>query len=130
MPVGATAKTPKLLETLVVARGFGVIHPLAGSYFSAKEVLAMNARTIGRRLFTDGVPRPVHQDDRGQFIVEDGERVDGVWLVPEEDQADTPVMADFPGVPCCSAPVKKMQGSFCLLHFQFTDLPQSLLFPV
>jgi hypothetical protein len=42
----------------------------------------MNARTIGHRLFTDSVLRPVDEDERGQFIVEDGERVDGVWLVP------------------------------------------------
>jgi hypothetical protein len=26
-----------------------------------------------------------NQDERGQFIEEDGERVDGVWLVPEGD---------------------------------------------
>jgi hypothetical protein len=50
--------------------------------------------TIGQRLFTDGVTRPVYEDDRGQFIEEDGERVDGVWLVPEEDQADTPITVD------------------------------------
>jgi hypothetical protein len=42
----------------------------------------MNARTIGHRLFTDGVTRPVYEDEHGQFIEEDGERVDGVWLVP------------------------------------------------
>jgi hypothetical protein len=39
-----------------------------------------------------GVPRRAYQDERGQFIEEDGERIDGVWLVPEEDQADTPVI--------------------------------------
>jgi hypothetical protein len=54
----------------------------------------MNARTIGHRLFADGVTRPVYEDERGQFILEDGERVDGEWLVPEEDQADTPVIVE------------------------------------
>jgi hypothetical protein len=49
----------------------------------------------GHRLFTDGVTRPVYQDERGQFIEEDGERVDGVWLVPEEDGADTPVFVQL-----------------------------------
>src|SRR5262249_21564663 len=27
----------------------------------------------------------------GRFVLEDGERVNGVWLVPEDDQADTPL---------------------------------------
>jgi hypothetical protein len=52
----------------------------------------MNARTIGHRLFTDGVTRPVNEDEHGQFIEEGGERVDGVWLVPEKGWADTPVI--------------------------------------
>ena len=52
----------------------------------------MTPNVIGHRLFTDGVPRPVYEDERGQFIVEDGERIDGLWLVPEEDQADPPVI--------------------------------------
>jgi hypothetical protein len=54
----------------------------------------MSARTIGHRLFTDGVARPVYEDERGQFIVEDGERIDGVWLVPEEHGADTSVIVE------------------------------------
>jgi hypothetical protein len=52
----------------------------------------MNVRTIGHRLFTDGVTRPVYEDERGQFLGEDGTRVDGVWLVPEEDLPDTTVI--------------------------------------
>jgi hypothetical protein len=44
----------------------------------------MTPKVIGHPLFTDGTTRPVYQDERGQFIVEDGERVDGVWLAPEE----------------------------------------------
>ena len=42
----------------------------------------------------DGVARPGYQDERGQFIEEDGERVDGVWLVPEEDGADMPIIVE------------------------------------
>jgi hypothetical protein len=49
----------------------------------------MTPKVIGRRLFTEGVPRPVYEHDRGQYIVEDGECIDGVRLVPEEDRADT-----------------------------------------
>jgi hypothetical protein len=52
----------------------------------------MSARTIGDRLFTDGATRPVYEDECGQYIEEDGELVDGAWLVPEEDGADAPVI--------------------------------------
>jgi hypothetical protein len=52
----------------------------------------MTPRAIGRRLFTDGLTRPVYEDERGQFVLEDGERIDGVWLVPEDDGADTPLI--------------------------------------
>jgi hypothetical protein len=30
--------------------------------------------------------QPAFQDERGQFIKEDGERVDGVWLVTDEER--------------------------------------------
>jgi hypothetical protein len=53
----------------------------------------MNGKPIGQRSFVDGVTRPVFEDERGQFIVEAGERIDGVWLIPDEDQADTPLIA-------------------------------------
>jgi hypothetical protein len=36
--------------------------------------------------------RPAFQDERGQFIKEDGERTDAVWLGTDEDNADTPVV--------------------------------------
>jgi len=42
-----------------------------------------------------GVPRSGYEDERGQFIEEHGERIDGVWLLPEEHQADTPVIVDL-----------------------------------
>jgi hypothetical protein len=42
---------------------------------------------IGRRLFTDGVNRPVHRapDGREYVIGPDGGRVSGTWLVPEAE---------------------------------------------
>ena len=55
----------------------------------------MNARTIGHQLFTDGATRPVYEDERGQFIVEDGERIDGVWFVRDEEQGDTPMIVEL-----------------------------------
>src|SRR5262245_42697198 len=48
--------------------------------------------TIGHRLFTDGVTSPVYEDDRGQYVVEDGERIDGLFLVPEGDEAGAPLV--------------------------------------
>jgi hypothetical protein len=52
----------------------------------------VSTRTIGHRLFTDGANRPVYEDARGQFIVEDSERIDGVLPVPENDRADMPMI--------------------------------------
>jgi hypothetical protein len=42
---------------------------------------------IGRRLFTDGVTRPVYRgpDGREYVIGPDGGRVYGTWLVPEAE---------------------------------------------
>jgi hypothetical protein len=47
---------------------------------------------IGRRLFTDGLNRPVHRgpDGREYVIGPDGRRVYGVWVVP----ADEPVIVN------------------------------------
>jgi len=42
---------------------------------------------IGHRWFVDGVERAVYQDAQGQQYVldNDGSRVDGVWVVPDEE---------------------------------------------
>ena len=51
----------------------------------------MNADTIiGRRVFTDGSTRDVFLDDVGQYVIDDGEKVRGVWLL--EDEADEPMI--------------------------------------
>ena len=50
------------------------------TYFVPEE----GDRIIGHCLFTDGVRRPVFQDLAGQqYVVEEGERIDGVWLDTE-----------------------------------------------
>jgi hypothetical protein len=41
---------------------------------------------IDSRDFTDGTTRPVYADGDRQYV-EEGERVYGVWLVPEADEA-------------------------------------------
>jgi hypothetical protein len=52
----------------------------------------MAAQIDGWREFTDGVGRPVYRDDRGQFVLDDGEPVYGQWLPHENDLADEPVV--------------------------------------
>jgi hypothetical protein len=42
----------------------------------------MTTRTIGHRLFTDSVAWPVYEDERGQFIEEDGATVPHLDLSP------------------------------------------------
>jgi hypothetical protein len=39
----------------------------------------MNGQVIGHRVFTDGVTHLVYQDERGQYIEEDGQRIDARW---------------------------------------------------
>jgi hypothetical protein len=40
---------------------------------------------IGERLFTDGLVRQVFRDGCGaQYVVDNGERVDGTWIHPDE----------------------------------------------
>jgi hypothetical protein len=49
---------------------------------------------IGHRLFVDGAVRAVYQDDHGQYVLDDGERIDGLFVVPEDDGADMPLIVD------------------------------------
>ena len=48
---------------------------------------------IGHRWFVDGIERAVCQDAHGQQYVldNDGTRVDGIWMVPEEEP-DAPLI--------------------------------------
>jgi hypothetical protein len=57
----------------------------------------MSGRLIGQRQFTDGATRPVYEDERGQYVLDDGEWIDGIWLVPIEDAADVPLVVRGPG---------------------------------
>jgi hypothetical protein len=34
---------------------------------------------------------------REQYVLDDGERIDGIWLVPVEDAADVPLVVRGPG---------------------------------
>jgi hypothetical protein len=51
---------------------------------------------IGHRLFTNGVRRAVYADADGrQYVLGyDGEKVYGVWLLPEADECDVLVIVD------------------------------------
>jgi hypothetical protein len=53
----------------------------------------MTERVIGRRRFTDGEVRIVFEDAAGQCVLDDdGDLVRGVWIVPSEQEADTPLL--------------------------------------
>jgi hypothetical protein len=47
---------------------------------------------IGARVFTDGLTRLVYEEDQGQYVMDDGERVYGLWLVSEDDFPDLPII--------------------------------------
>jgi hypothetical protein len=41
---------------------------------------------VAYTLFTDGVMRPVYEDERGQYVIDDDEcKVRGVWYIPHEE---------------------------------------------
>jgi hypothetical protein len=48
---------------------------------------------VGRRLFTNGSRRDVCLDADGQYVIDDGVKVYGVWLTPEDDEADRPIIS-------------------------------------
>ena len=51
---------------------------------------------LGVVLFTDGVRRPVYADGDRQFVVVDGEKVYGLFLIPEEEWSDVPLVVTLP----------------------------------
>ena len=45
-------------------------------------------RQLGERRFTDGTTRPVFElPDGRQYVEDDGERVEGTWLLPDDEPA-------------------------------------------
>jgi hypothetical protein len=55
----------------------------------------MNDLPLGQVRFVDGTTRPVHGDGDRQYVVDDdGEKVFGLWILPEEDRVDTPLVID------------------------------------
>jgi hypothetical protein len=54
----------------------------------------MTLKVIGQRSFVDGVTREVFEEERGKYVVEDGEQIDGVRLPPEDDAADMPLIVE------------------------------------
>jgi hypothetical protein len=50
---------------------------------------------IGYREFVDGTRRPIYLDAQRQYVLDDeAERVCGVYLIPEEECCDQPVIVD------------------------------------
>jgi hypothetical protein len=57
----------------------------------------MSSQIIGHRDFVDDARRPIYEDAQGQYVVNDeGERVYGFYLLPEEECCDPPVIVDGP----------------------------------
>jgi hypothetical protein len=42
----------------------------------------------------DGTNRPVYLDERGQYVLDDGAPDYGVWLLPEDEACDLPLIVD------------------------------------
>jgi hypothetical protein len=70
----------------------------------------MSGKVIGHRTFVDGATQPVFEDEKGQFIFEDGERIDGVWLLPDDDQADRPLIVNASGNTW--APLERLKNKY------------------
>jgi hypothetical protein len=51
---------------------------------------------LGFVLFTDGVRRPVYANGDRQFVVVDGKKVYGLFLIPEQERSDFPLVVTLP----------------------------------
>jgi hypothetical protein len=72
----------------------------------------MIGQIIGHREFVDGTCRPVYEDARGQYVLDDDvARVYGVWLLPEDDDCEAPLIVE----PARPAPASggSTQSHFC-----------------
>ena len=50
---------------------------------------------IGYVDFVDGSKRPIFDDGQTQYVINDeGERVHGIFMIPEEERCDLPVIVD------------------------------------
>jgi hypothetical protein len=62
--------------------------------FYRKQQATMSDPVIGHRRFVDGTNRPIYLDERGQYVLDDCEPIYGIWLLPEEDACDLPLIVD------------------------------------
>ena len=53
----------------------------------------MNDPIMGHCRFVEGAFRPVYADDEGQYLLEDGKRIDGLFLDPDQ-VLDQPLIVD------------------------------------
>jgi hypothetical protein len=64
------------------------------SRLSPGKLIRLKDNLIGHRDFVDGTTRPICEGARGQHVLDDdGQGVYGVWLVPEEQTYDSPLIA-------------------------------------
>jgi hypothetical protein len=100
-PLGATvAACPARVGPRIERRA--AEHPMAGMIpkHPATET-DMPDELLGHRLFTDGSRRSIYRDAaRNQYVLDDeGERVHGLFLIPEEGCWDLPIIVPDTGCP-------------------------------
>ncbi len=54
----------------------------------------MSEHVIGHARFVDGTTRPVFADGERQYVMDEGEHVYGLFVVPKEDRCDVPMIVD------------------------------------
>ncbi len=52
----------------------------------------MDEPILGYAQFIDGVRRPVYEDGDRQFVIVDGKKVYGLFVVREKDRCDKPII--------------------------------------
>ena len=54
----------------------------------------MSERVTGEARFVDRTTRTVYLDGDRQYVINEGERVYGLFILPEEDWCDVPMIKD------------------------------------
>jgi len=60
---------------------------------AAGRLIVTGSHVIGRRHFTDGSDRNVSLDAEGQYVLDEGVKMRGVWIA--EDEAAMPLVVQF-----------------------------------
>lgn len=65
--------------------------------FPDDDVETGSGRFLGCTAFVDGQTRPVYENTHGQYVHDnDGELIYGLWFIPRDEGADTPLIVHGP----------------------------------